>query len=286
MLAVAVFLATLAVPAPVAPAVPVLAARGESFADRSGEETAEPPVIEIVAKDYAFELPGRLPDGAVTLRLLNHGKEFHHATIVRLEEGHTLADYLAAREADEPRPWVTALGGPQAVPPGGADEVTVELEPGRYAVACYIPGPDGVAHVAKGMAKEFVVEADDVAPAPMPDADGTVGLVDYAFAFMEPLHAGRQSVRVVNMGGTDHELVFFRLHEDKHLDDILAWTETLEGPPPADLAGGVAAMAPGEENVIDLDLQAGTYAAICFIPDAGDGKSHIEHGMKVEFEVE
>jgi len=36
---------------------------------------------------------------------------------------------------------------------------------------------------------------------------------------------------------------------------------------------------------LPADLTPGLYAATCFVPDAGDGKPHTVHGMKVEFEV-
>jgi len=34
-----------------------------------------------------------------------------------------------------------------------------------------------------------------------------------------------------------------------------------------------------------VDLTPGTYALLCFAPDAKDGKAHTEHGMITQFEV-
>jgi hypothetical protein len=50
--------------------------------------------------------------------------------------------------------------------------------------------------------------------------------------------------------------------------------------------GGVTPMSVGETNWISVDLEPGSYALICFIPDQrGDAKPHFMHGMTKEFEV-
>jgi uncharacterized cupredoxin-like copper-binding protein len=53
----------------------------------------------------------------------------------------------------------------------------------------------------------------------------------------------------------------------------------MKGPPPVIPAGGVVGLAPGEENLLTVDLAPGEYALYCFVPDAKDGKEHVEHGM-------
>ena len=40
---------------------------------------------QMEANDFAFTLPARMPAGVVTFRLINHGRESHHAQVVRLE---------------------------------------------------------------------------------------------------------------------------------------------------------------------------------------------------------
>lgn len=245
----------------------------------------EPPVVRVVSRDFTFDAPDRIPAGAVTFRLVNEGPEPHHAWIVRFEDGHDLADFMKVVHEGGYPSWAVDMGGPQAMmAPGAESDATIDLEPGTYAFICHVPSPDGVPHLAKGMAKEFVVEASS-APAPMPKADVTIDLVDYAFVFMKPLHAGKQRVLFTNTAPQTHELVLWRLHDGAHVDDVIHWVFHMEGPPPADLVGGVTGIAPGVENLVDLDLPPGRYAATCFVPDAGDGKPHTDHGMKVEFEV-
>ena len=41
------------------------------------------PTVTITARDYTLDSPDTLPQGAVTLRLVNQGREFHHVWIAR-----------------------------------------------------------------------------------------------------------------------------------------------------------------------------------------------------------
>lgn len=61
-----------------------------------------PQTVTITAGDYSLDAPDTLPEGAVTLRLMNQGKEFHHLWLARLEGGKTPADLLAALKARAP----------------------------------------------------------------------------------------------------------------------------------------------------------------------------------------
>ena len=54
--------------------------------------------------------------------------------------------------------------------------------------------------------------------------------------------------------------------------------------PPLDSAGGSAALSPGNEQWIDLNLQPGDYLLACFIPDLTNrGKPHFTEGMHLNF---
>jgi uncharacterized cupredoxin-like copper-binding protein len=250
--------------------------------------SAEPPVVRVVSREYGFDAPDRIPAGAVTFELRNEGAEPHHAWIVRFDGGHDLAEYMEAvheGRGDTPA-WAVDMGGPMVMmEPGAISNATIEMTPGRYAIVCHVPSPDGITHLAKGMAKEFIVEQPTGAVAEMPQADLTIDLVDYAFVIEKPLHPGRQQIRFRNTSEQTHELVLWRLDEGAHVDDLIAWVFNMNGPPPGAVVGGVSGIAPGVENLVALDLAAGRYAATCFVPDAGDGMPHTDHGMKVEFEV-
>lgn len=246
--------------------------------------------ITITADEFAFLVPDTVQAGVTTLELVNHGEELHHAVLVRLEEGKTLAELqaelqAALRDGGQPRPWAVFAGGPNAVDPGASASVTVALRPGRYALVCLIASPDGDLHVAKGMIRELVVVPAHAATE-LPPADAAVMLSDYDFKLSRPLAAGRHTLRVRNYAAQWHEVQLFRLEPGKTVEDLERWLATEDGPPPGASIGGVAALSQGHANNLAVDLTPGEYALVCFLPDSKDGKPHFVHGMVKGFTVE
>lgn len=45
-------------------------------------------------------------------------------------------------------------------------------------------------------------------------------------------------------------------------------------------------LSQGRTNVVHIDLTPGQYAFFCHLPDAGDGKPHVAHGMMKESTIE
>ena len=266
------------------PLVLVVAGAGAMFLRKSEPAApraaaAEPLQLTVTARDYVFELPDSVPAGVTTINLVNQGPEFHHVQLVRIEDGHTVAEFLdALRAGGMPPAWVREIGGPNTPLPGGTAQATVELEPGPHAVVCFIPSADGVPHIAKGMVQPF--EVTGVAgPAPEVTPDIEMVLSDYDFTLSKPLAPGRQVMRVHNSASQAHEVFLVQLDNGKTAADFLAWFESNDGPPPGRPAGGITAIAKGISNDITLDLTQGDYLLICFVPDAGDGKPHFVHGM-------
>lgn len=239
---------------------------------------AAPAVLTVTARDYAFEAPDSVAAGMTTIHLVNQGPEFHHVQLLRLDGGHTVAEYLEALRTGAPPAWATDLGGPNTPMPGGTSDVTVNLEPGNYAIVCHIPSPDGVPHIAKGMMHEFAVTG--TAPATVAfEPDVEVTLSDYDFTMSRPLAAGTQRIRVRNAAAQPHEILLIQLAEGKTGADFLQWFATQQGAPPAVPVGGTTAISTGGTNDLTVELAAGDYLLICFIPDAKDGKPHFVHGM-------
>src|SRR2546430_11893031 len=86
---------------------------------RPAPRVAGPSLITITATDYAFGVPDTIPAGLTTFRLVNQGKELHHANLVRLGEGKTVADFqtgLAAAMTNHmpPPTFMGFAGGPNA----------------------------------------------------------------------------------------------------------------------------------------------------------------------------
>lgn len=276
-------------PHPLPPLVLALAAALAATPAPPAAPEASAPVrtLTITARDYAFDAPDTVMAGRTLVRLANKGPELHHAFLIRLDEGKTMADLAAALKAGGPPPaWAHDVGGPNAPVPGGTSTVVVTLQPGSYALLCVIPSPDGTPHVMKGMARPITVVRPRTAvptaaerPATVREPDVTMRLDDYAFTTSKPLTAGRHVLRVTNGARQPHEVFVAKLAPGKTARDLAVWVEKMQGPPPGTPMGGTASMASGESNDVLLDLTAGEYGLYCFVPDAKDGKPHIAHGM-------
>ena len=265
---------------------------------------APPNVVQLTSTEYAFQAPDTITAGWTTFQLANHGNEVHYGHIVRLDTGRTVQDlvdaYLEAIRTSGPRPsWVTRFGGPGGAAPHGSAVVTQYLEPGSYVWICPVEDQAGDPHFAKGEVKPFVVvaAAEGTPQGAAPTATATIRLKDFSFEIDSALQAGRHTVRVENAGTEPHDLVLMKLAEGRTLNDIVAWMnpeqarrpEQSDEPPPSlesmgMPAGGHAAIRSGMDIFFDTDLTPGEYIVLC-MATAPDGRSHIEHGMAMQFTV-
>lgn len=267
----------------------------QTVATQSGAPTAAPSrgtfdptthVAVVHAKDFAFEAPDSITVGWTSFHLMNDGPSLHHIQLVRLDSGKTVADLGAAMKNPGPPPrWAVLVGGPNAPNPGAESDATVNLAAGQYALICLVDIPDNVPHVAKGMFHPLTVTAAAGPALAEPTADVTVGLADYSFAVSTSLKAGAHTIKVVNGGPQLHEVEIVEFAPGKTLADLNAWMAKPQGPPPANAIGGTSMLVPGMSIYVSMNLSPGKYAMLCFVPDAKDGKRHVEHGMVKEFTV-
>ena len=237
-------------------------------------------VVTVTAKDFAFDAPAEIPAGLTTFRLVNEGPSLHHIQLIRLESGKTADDYVASLKAGgPPAPWAIPAGGPNPPEPGSSSTATVPLTPGNYVMVCFVPAADGMPHVMKGMMHPFTVTASTQAEAAEPTADVDVKLVDYNFQVTPALTAGHHVLRIENAGPQPHELAIVRLEPGKEPLDFGKWGLKPTGAAPGKMFGGVSAIMPGTHAFVTVDLPAGAYGLICFVPDMKDGKPHFVHGM-------
>ncbi len=251
---------------------------------------AAPNVVEINASEYKFEAPDQIPAGLTMFKMNDTGREMHHASLIKLDSGKTFNDLMEGiknmKPGTPPPGWVIPAGGPNAAAPGSSSNLVAVLEPGNYAIVCFIPDAKGVPHIAHGMAKPLTVTPNASANMSEPNADITVTLKDYQFDFSTPLTAGKHTLKIVTAPGQPHEYTFFQLMPGKKAEDILKYVETgMQGPPPAVPMGGVAALAAGNTSYYEVDLKPGDYAVVCFVEDAKDGKPHFAHGMIQQIKV-
>jgi hypothetical protein len=260
---------------------------GQAAQSTAHAAAATPTVVDIMASDYAFEAPDVLPAGLVTLRLMNHGQEPHHAQLLRLNDDVTFDQFAAAlqTEGEAALRLVAMPGGPGALSPLKSGEVTLDLTAGSYVLACFIASPDGVPHLAKGMLKPVTVTSAPADPSVLPELAGTVTMRDFSFDMPEQVPAGRVTYKVVNDGPQPHELNILKLAPGATVDDMRAWQANPTTPPPFEAVGGMNGLSRGVDGFMTVDLQPGGYVAICHIPDPGSGVPHSHLGMIRTFTV-
>jgi hypothetical protein len=127
------------------------------------EECPADEIIEVDAVDYAFVgISETMPAGRVNVRFTNTSDaEEHELVVVRRNEGTTESlEELMELPEEEVEAKITDIGFTFA-PPGGEGAAFLELEPGEYIAACFIPvggAEDGPPHASQGMVTEFTVE--------------------------------------------------------------------------------------------------------------------------------
>lgn len=107
----------------------------------------------------------------------------------------------------------------------------------------------------------------------------TVTASDFAFEAPASIPAGLTTLRLVNRGPELHHLQLVRIAAGHSYEELVAGMKH-DGPPPpwVSFVGGPNTPVPGGEATATLDLAAGSYALLCFIPSA-DGVPHMMKGM-------
>jgi hypothetical protein len=275
-------------------------------------ESSTAHVVEITARDYAFDGPDEIPSGWATFRLKNEGKEHHFLFLSRLPEGRTLEDYMKEIAQPFDSVWhelesglgkaeagallgqllpqwygsVKPMGGPGLVAAGGVAQTSVKLEPGTYVMECYVKTPDGKFHGMLGMTRGLTVTGDP-SGAPEPEADLALTLSNFELAVEGDVTAGEQTVAVhfqehpeIGLGNDVHVV---RLDDDTDMDVVIAWmdwmnVQGLREPAPAAFVGGVHEMPVGHTAYFTVDLAPGRYAWIA--------ESAADKGMVREFAID
>jgi hypothetical protein len=125
-------------------------------------DACELDTVDVKAKDYAFEAPDTIDAGSVAFSFTNTSTaEDHEMALLQKADGVDLTwDELLNLPEEEARTKTKFVGATFA-PPGGEGSTLATLEPGAYAMVCFIPvgsGEDGPPHFTQGMIHEFTVE--------------------------------------------------------------------------------------------------------------------------------
>jgi hypothetical protein len=114
-------------------------------------------VVRVTGEDFKFDAPDVVPAGLTEFRFLNKGPAIHHMQLLKLSGGKTVDDLRAALANPGPPPaWMKQVGGPNAPAPGLESNATMMLEPGDYALICFVD-LGGPPHFMKGMVRALRV---------------------------------------------------------------------------------------------------------------------------------
>jgi hypothetical protein len=123
-------------------------------------------MVHVDANEFAFgviddDLISANDAGLIGFEISNVGEQTHHFGLFRLPaEG----DAQALLMSEEEVPGLDVAGFTDEIAPGETNRAWVfiePLEPGRYAMVCFLPdtteGAEGTPHAFKGMVHEFTI---------------------------------------------------------------------------------------------------------------------------------
>lgn len=246
----------------------------------------QPPIVRIIAREYAFDAPDSIDAGPTTIRLESLGREEHFVQFIRIASPHSVSDFARTLRTGGKPSWTTKVGGVGTIDPGGHAMTTIDLAPGLYALVCDMQDAKGTPHMLKGMLRALTVVRHRNG-AVMPKSDVALSLTDYAFTLSAPLDSGDHVIAVHNAGSQGHMALLWRLRRGKSAADVVHWlnTPTDNGPPPVTLEGGVPDLDASRSAQLRVSLQPGRYLLICLVDDIHDHKPHYLHGMFREVTV-
>lgn len=245
--------------------------------------------VTFTAVEYSFDGPDTIPAGWTQLTLDNQGELAHDLWMIKVTEGTTPDDVMAALESDGIPAWATFYGQTTAKP-GEQTSYFANLTPGSYVILSFGEAEDAPPDAFQGMLDMITVtKAERVADeAAVPQAATTLDLVDYSFVTNGDFGRGQQLVQVKNAGSTLHEAVIAPLEEGTTFADFLATLVDGVEEEPEGVGEPLAFMmlSPDVTTVVPVDfLEPGSYVLICFIPNE-EGQPHFELGMVQEITVQ
>ena len=97
------------------------------------------------------------------------------------------------------------------------------------------------------------------------------------------MSAGESLWQINNNGSQWHEMVVFKIDPETTLHEMheLAAQMSSDEEPSVEVvpAGFLFPIGQGESAWVNMNLEAGTYLAICFLPDFASGHAHFQDGM-------
>jgi hypothetical protein len=272
--------------------------------------------VHITAHDngsnkFWFTMPTSVPTGLVEFRFSNRGSTDHMAQFFKLKDDVSQAELIqhlkplftdqnpsdVAKAMQSLLRITSAAGGADSITPGNEQDVIERLSAGHYVVVCFDTTANGTPHFLLGMAKSFwasdrawaPVDRDDPLSHGSPRTSGTILEYDHSIVVPHEITEREPLLLKISVRDQSHEFQLWRVPNGTTRAQLLQCLTgpqsacTLQGQPID--AGGTAALAPGHSHWVELHLKAGTYAAVCFVPDVVTGMPHALMGMVTVFTV-
>ena len=254
-------------------------------------------VVEVLAKDYSFQVDNDIKSGWTTFKFVNQGEEPHFFLLTKLPEGKAFKDYtkeivkpfvvvwdsvrMGKIEKEGAGPMLGQLlpewyanaklmGGAGIVDPGESSFTTLKLMPGDYVMECYIKMKNGMLHTSMGMIRPITV-IQDKSDMKAPVADVNLSLSNEKMDRIGDLKVGKNTIAVTfnehPQYGLGNDVHLVRLTPETDINEVIEWMDWLNlkglmAPAPAKFLGGVQEMPVGYTAYFTVDLQPGQYALI------------------------
>lgn len=244
--------------------------------------------VDVVALDYAFQVPRELPPGATTFGLQNRGKKRHEFNIFLLKPGATVAQVLELQKAG--KSTQALVEGPVGVlfaKPGktSPSRISTDLRPGReYGVICIFRDTSTAPrHFEMGMYATIRVTARKPMRSRVAARVDTIIGFDYAFRYPRQLAAGRHTFVFRNEGKHRHEFSVTLLKPGVTLANVLE-VDKVDGDidPLIDTGMGLVWARAGEMALgrLEMNLLPGReYLIDCGFTDDDKSPPHYKLGM-------
>ncbi|WP_242085491.1 hypothetical protein [Aestuariivivens sediminis] len=261
--------------------------------------------VDVITRSMEFQIVDTLKSGWNTFVYNNLSNETHFFIFEKLPEGIRLENYKnelvppfefafeqflegnieSGMKALEQIPkWfydVELYGGVGLVSPKHTARSTLFLDPGYYAMECYIRMPNGKAHAFMGMLKEIVVLKESTAhKEPESDVDITISTLE-GISFHDEITQGHHTIKVFFKDQQQyetllgHDVNLVRLENLSLTDSLNSWINAADinqfrtpAPHGVTFLGGVNDLSAGKTGYFSADFSPGLYAFISEVPQS------------------
>ncbi len=263
------------------------------------------PEIRVTTDGTTHDFPTELEAGRYHVVLENQGDRdvaYLELLIEQLPEGMTFEEAKAAFDETEAagRPVVPpdiffemVYAGGLGTAAGETKGFVLDLTPGEWTVILTAYGPES----EEGTDMPVTVTVTGEMPeTEEPTGHVEIGLVEMEFVVPDRQAAGPQVWQVTNTGLQPHHIVLSRVPDGTTEEQVIEFVSLRGAPPASPQAAATPGIEPGlayedvegvfftqplsreQVNLYELDLEPGTYAMTCYMPDPS-GTAHVMLGM-------